>query len=239
MGPHQPTSVEIPTKPSTKWPEGHTGHSCLRCKVPMRTRHAEFIELCEPCGAIAAECVHGVPRTVATVAGPRAIPRGTIPHATADRFPLTAILSKTMGDRWTTSATFSNLADAAIDAICHHLRAPLAKLDPRLVDAIEDHLSYEPKEGDADAEAECSIEDIEARRGRSYARTDVLASTNGKRYTQEELAAMTGAMLKRPSETDRYEAMRSLGHSPAEALAIVLQERRTGDGRNAWNGGAL
>lgn len=136
--------------------------------------------------------------------------------------------------------SFTAIADAVIELVAHHIRtASIAKLDPRIADAIEDHMQVDPMEGDLDQAGECSVEDIEAHTARRMARLSIGLAPQS--YTAKECEGMVGAMLKRPSETKRYETLRREGHTVASALAVVLNERKESAARNAhaWNGGAL
>ena len=81
--------------------------------------------------------------------------------ATKTAAPLTGIIADAIRDRWNHGGNFVNLADAIIDVLAQHIaKASMEKLDARISDAIEDHMSVEPKEGDVDAERECSVDDL-------------------------------------------------------------------------------
>jgi hypothetical protein len=137
-------------------------------------------------------------------------------------------------------AHFDAIVDAVLDQVVHHIRtASMAKLDPRITDAIEDHLAIDPMEGDGDQLGECSVEDLEVHRARKFAALSI--GVAAQTYTPAECEGMVGAMLKRPKETDRYLSLRADGHAPASALAVVLHERKEDAARkaHAWNGGAL
>lgn len=102
-------------------------------------------------------------RTIETTKGPITCPRATIPHKAICPQELTVKLAKVIGDRWACGGNFLQLADAVIDSLCHHIaKCSMEKMDPRISDAVEDHMSVEAKEGDADAEQEASIEDLNA-----------------------------------------------------------------------------
>lgn len=181
----------------------------------------------------------------ATAAGDRIlqhrIPLPTRPPAPPTAFPLTDAATQHVGALIVNgNASFRTIADEVIEMVARHISSA-KKLDPRLRDAIDAHLDHDPAEGDSDAEAECSVEEIEAWRGRMYARGNVERATTGTRYTIAETSEMIGAMLRRPEETNEYNRLRDAGLEPADALAAVLNQRKQAKARNAhqWNGGAL
>lgn len=175
----------------------------------------------------------GTANCITTAAGDRITPpkaKVPMPAKPSPASSLTRLLADVIGDRWTHGADFMQIADAVLDKVAHHIRSSsIAALHPSLADAIEDNMHVDPLEGDADQTAECSIEDIEAQNARRYARESIAsASTDRRSYTQAGAAALVGAMLRRPSETERYEVLRDSGYSPAAAVAIILHERRVG-----------
>lgn len=182
--------------------------------------------------------------TIATAAGVRITPpRAQIPSKPtppASAFPFSEVLAERIKDRWEHGGNFVQLADALLDVVAHHIRtSPMAKLDARLADAIEDGMRVDPLEGDLDQAGECSVEDIEAHNARRHARLSIGLAPQS--YTAAECEGMVGAMLKRPAETKRYETLRQEGHTVASALAVVLHERKEREARNAhnWDGGKL
>lgn len=86
------------------------------------------------------------------------------PSAPPTALPLTAKITEVIAPMLVNgSASFSQVVDAMIDHVVHHIRtASMAKLDQRIADAIEDHLTVDPMEGDHDQAAECSDEDLDA-----------------------------------------------------------------------------
>lgn len=171
----------------------------------------------------------GTANCIATAAGDRITPPKakipTTPPASPAASPLTREVATVIGERWIHGADYMQIADAVIEKIAHHIRtSSLSQLHGDLADAIEDNMHVDPMEGDVDQASECSIEDIEAHRARKAATLSVYAARQS--YTDAECEGMVGAMLKRPSETNRYLGLRSDGHTPASALAIVLNERK-------------
>lgn len=164
----------------------------------------------------------------------------------ADHAPLTKTLADKIRLRWdhSSACSFENLADAALDLICAHIRRG-KKLDERIEAAIEEHLDHDPLEGDCDEGAECSIEDIEAWRGRMYARGNV--ENENSRIRKVNLCAELSKMLKKPKEAKRYNELRAQGYAPAGALHLILGERKVASMKTEpptshekeWNGGAL
>lgn len=176
--------------------------------------------------------------TIATAAGHRVTPPKAqipTPAAPSPASPLVRQLATVIGERWTHGADFMQIADAVLDAVAHHIRtASMTALHPAIADAIEDHMTVDPMEGDVDQASECSVEDIEAHYARQYARHSItVAQRNPQMFTTEESAALIGAMLKRPSETQRYQVLREGGHTPASAVAIILTERKHAAARKA------
>lgn len=74
---------------------------------------------------------------------------------------LTQKIAKAIENRWACGGNFTHLADAVIDVLCEYIsKCSVEKMDARISDAVEDHMSIEEKEGDVDAEQEVSIDDL-------------------------------------------------------------------------------
>lgn len=102
-------------------------------------------------------------RTIETIKGPITPPLASIPRRSMRPVSmiLTQKMAKAIENRWACGGNFTHLADAIIDVLCEHIaKSSTEKMDARISDAIEDHMSVEPKEVDIDAEHECSTDDI-------------------------------------------------------------------------------
>jgi hypothetical protein len=119
---------------------------------PSKLMDPNSEEWCQPC--IVSH------RTIHTTRGQITAPRAFIPQHKQPE-PLTKKIAKAIENRWANRGNFTDLADSIIDVLCEHIaKCSVEKMDARISDAIEDHMSIEEKEGDTDAEREVSVEDL-------------------------------------------------------------------------------
>lgn len=99
-------------------------------------------------------------RTIQTINGGITLKRVCIPLRS--QLPLNEQIAKIIQNRWYSGGDFIQLSDAVIDFLCVYIaKSSTEKMDSRISDAIEDHMSVDYVEGDYDLQNEASIDDID------------------------------------------------------------------------------